>query len=250
MFLESAAGLGRLRRGRSDLTQRTLRPGEPRDRAHVVRDTRLVMTARRANGWEKRTLDIVASALGLIFLVPAMLTIALLIKLQDGGPVFYGHTRIGINGRRFKCWKLRSMHVNSAAMLEAHLAANPEAAVEWAATRKLTNDPRITPLGDFLRKSSLDELPQLWNVLKGEMSLVGPRPVTRDELDMYGKQRRYYLLVRPGITGLWQVSGRSKASYDRRVELDRQYLEAWTFVRDLEILLLTVPAVLSRDGAR
>ncbi|MDX2237312.1 MAG: sugar transferase [Hyphomonadaceae bacterium] len=246
-FLLSGPVLGRLRRLGADGGQRPVR--DLRERAHIVRDARLVQTARRANGWVKRSFDVVASALGLLFVSPVLLTIAILIKLQDGGPVFYGHTRIGRNGRRFTCWKLRSMRMNAAQMLEEHLKADPVAAQEWAATRKLANDPRITKLGEFLRKSSLDELPQLWNVLKGEMSLVGPRPVTREELDMYGKQRRFYLLVRPGITGLWQVSGRSRATYDRRIELDRQYLEAWSFLRDIEILLLTIPAVLSRDGA-
>ncbi|MBI1252326.1 MAG: sugar transferase [Alphaproteobacteria bacterium] len=248
-FLISGVALGRLRLGRARAPSRGVRPADLRDRPHVVRDARIISTARRANGMIKRAFDFSAALAGLIFLSPAMLTIAALIKLQDGGPIFYGHTRIGRNGRRFTCWKLRSMRMDADAALAAHLASNPQAAAEWAATRKLKNDPRITRLGAFLRKSSIDELPQLWNVVRGDMSLVGPRPITREELDIYDKQRRYYLLVRPGITGLWQVSGRSRASYDRRIELDRQYLEGWSFLRDLEILLLTVPAVLSRDGA-
>jgi len=218
-------------------------------RQHAITDLRLIQQIRRANGPFKRLLDIVASAAGLVVLAPGFLLVAILVWLSDGGAPFYGHKRVGRQGRDFICWKFRSMHVRGDAILRAHLENNPAAAREWAENRKLKDDPRVTPIGRFLRKTSIDELPQLWNVLKGEMSLVGPRPIVRDELDRYGKDRRFYLVVRPGITGLWQVSGRSDASYERRVQLDREYVLTWSNISDLSILVRTVPAVLKSEGA-
>ncbi|MDX2233263.1 MAG: sugar transferase [Hyphomonadaceae bacterium] len=218
-------------------------------RSHVVTDPVIVMAAMRANGRVKRTFDIVSSFCGLVILAPILLTVALLIWLNDGGSPLYGHKRVGRQGRPFQCWKFRSMVMNGDAVLAAHLAANPEAAKEWEETQKLTDDPRVTRIGAFIRKTSIDELPQLWNVLRGEMSVIGPRPITRKELDRYGKNRRYYLLVRPGITGLWQVSGRSSTTYERRVSLDRRYLENWSYEQDVMILLKTLPAVLKSEGA-
>lgn len=214
-----------------------------------ISDPRLVVTIQRANGIGKRCFDAVASFFALIFLAPVFLTIALAITLFDPGPVFFGHQRVGRQGRLFTCWKFRSMVVDSKARLTKLLESDPAAAREWAATQKLTNDPRITPLGRFLRKTSLDELPQLWNVLIGEMSLIGPRPITRGELDRYGRDRRYYLVVRPGISGLWQISGRSQSTYEERVALDREYVESWSFLRDLHIAVMTIPAVLFARGA-
>jgi len=218
-------------------------------RAHAVTDPVLIAAAHKANGPGKRLFDIVAAFLGLALLSPVLLTVGLLIWLQDRGPILYGHTRVGRTGKHFRCWKLRSMVRNSAEVLEAHLAADENARREWEATQKLTDDPRVTALGRFIRKTSLDELPQLWNVLVGEMSIVGPRPITRPELDRYGKDRRYYLLVRPGITGLWQVSGRNNTTYERRIALDRSYLENWSYVQDLFILARTPLAVLRSEGA-
>lgn len=205
------------------------------------------MIVRRANGKVKRVFDAAASLAALIFLLPALITIAIVVKLSSKGPVLYSHARLGRQGRIFKCLKFRSMQVDAAERLAALLVSDPEAAKEWRETQKLRKDPRVTKVGAFLRKTSLDELPQFWNVLVGEMSLVGPRPITRAELERYGKDRRYYLLVRPGITGLWQVSGRSNASYQRRVQLDREYVERWTMVGDINIMLKTVPAVLSME---
>ena len=180
---------------------------------------------------------------------PAFLTIAAAIKIFDNGPIFYGHRRLGRQGHRFNCLKFRTMRVNAQHHLQLILASDPATAEEWKNTQKLRNDPRVTKLGAFLRKTSLDELPQLINVLKGEMSLIGPRPITENELERYGRRRRYYLLVRPGITGLWQVSGRSSTSYASRVEFDRRYLEGWNWLTDVWILLMTVPAVLrTRDS--
>jgi lipopolysaccharide/colanic/teichoic acid biosynthesis glycosyltransferase len=198
----------------------------------------------------KRAFDIVVVLLVLPILSPIFALLALAVRL-DGGPALYGHTRIGYNDRPFKCLKFRTMSVAADAMLAEYLAANPAAALEWARQRKLVNDPRITRLGAILRKTSLDELPQLFNVLRGEMSLVGPRPVVREELEEhYGRAGRIaYSAMRPGITGLWQVSGRSETSYRERVTLDITYGSRWCLLLDFKILLLTVPAVLARRGA-
>ncbi|MGE3865612.1 MAG: sugar transferase [Hyphomonadaceae bacterium] len=228
-----------------------LAPPAPAQRRHRVTDPVIVLAARRANGPAKRALDFFASAAGLVFLAPLLLTVAILIKLHDGGPALFGHKRAGRYSKPFRCWKFRTMHVNAAEILERHIAENPVAAAEWRATQKLMDDPRVTAIGRFLRATSIDELPQLVNILLGEMSIVGPRPVPKKELDeRYAADRRYYLLVRPGLTGLWQVSGRSNTTYERRVALDRQYIVNWSFVRDLEIMLRTVPAVLKSEGAR
>jgi exopolysaccharide production protein ExoY len=216
-----------------------------------VTDPQLVHAAKRANSPLKRIFDFTAAAGGLIFLAPLLVPIAVAIKLSDGGPVFFGHERAGRYSKAFKCWKFRTMREGAGDLLASYLAANPEAAEEWRLTQKLENDPRVTAIGRFLRATSLDELPQLFNVLIGEMSLVGPRPVPKRELDdRYGKERRYYLLMRPGITGLWQVSGRSNTTYERRVAFDREYAAGWSFKRDIEIILKTLPAVLKAEGAR
>ena len=196
----------------------------------------------------KRAFDIVLSASALaIFSVP-MLAIALAVKL-DGGPAIFGHHRVGAGGRMFNCLKFRSMKVDAQKQLEDLLERDDEARAEWAATRKLRNDPRVTRLGKFIRKSGLDELPQLLNVIKGDMSLVGPRPVTEAEMTQYGAEAERYKRVRPGITGLWQVSGRNDTTYEQRVSLDAWYVANWSPWHDLVIILKTVPAVLSRRGA-
>lgn len=197
----------------------------------------------------KRALDIVASSAALLFLSPLLLLISIAV-MADGGPAVFGHQRVGRNGRSFRCLKFRSMVPNAGAVLEKLLKEDPEAARLWAATRKLPRDPRITRIGRFLRATSLDELPQLLNVLRGEMSLVGPRPVVQEELtEHYGVAAASYLAVRPGITGLWQVSGRSDTSYAERVALDCRYVREFSFWGDLRILLRTVPAVLAGRGA-
>ncbi|MBL8560350.1 MAG: sugar transferase [Hyphomonadaceae bacterium] len=219
-------------------------------RSHVITDRSLIAIVDKANGPWKRLFDIVAAAAGLIILSPLFLTVAIAIKTADRGNIFFGHKRVGRQGRQFKCWKFQTMVPNANEVLAAHLAANPEAEKEWLETQKLTDDPRVTRVGAFLRKTSLDEIPQLWNVLIGEMSIIGPRPIIRSELDRYGKDRRYYLLVRPGISGLWQVSGRSNTTYERRIELDRLYLENWSYAQDLKILIKTPMAVLKSEGAR
>jgi exopolysaccharide production protein ExoY len=187
---------------------------------------------------------------GIVVLSPLFIMLALLVKFSDGGgQVFYGHARIGRNGRVFRCLKFRTMVENGDDVLAAHLARNPQDREEWAATRKLQDDPRVTRVGAVLRKLSLDELPQIFNILRGEMSFVGPRPVVRDELLLYGTAANYYLKSRPGLTGLWQVSGRNDVSYGTRVAFDRHYVENWSFIFDLKILIWTVPAVLSSRGS-
>lgn len=186
----------------------------------------------------------------LVIFAPLMAVVAWLIWRKDGNPIFFGHYRVGRDGQMFKCWKFRSMVVNSAEILAELLKNDPAAKAEWERDQKLTNDPRITPVGAFLRKTSLDELPQLFNVLKGEMRLVGPRPITLGELDRYGEARWHYLNAMPGMTGLWQVSGRSDTTYEERVELDRDYVEQRSLWSDIVILVKTIAVVLGKGGAR
>jgi exopolysaccharide production protein ExoY len=186
----------------------------------------------------------------LLLLTPLMVLVVWLTWRRDGLPVFFGHYRVGLDGKLFRCLKFRTMYRESEQMLADLLRDDPVARAEWQKDQKLTNDPRITPLGHFLRRTSLDELPQLFNVLRGEMSLVGPRPITVAELTRYGRVRWHYLSVRPGMTGLWQVSGRNNTSYDERVALDRHYVEARSLWMDVSILVRTVGVVVARDGAR
>lgn len=196
----------------------------------------------------KIAFDLSVAALALIMFAPLLLLIALLVKL-DGGPALFLHTRIGAGGREFKCLKFRSMSVGGDSMLKLLLLRSPAAAAEWAATHKLRNDPRVTRIGRLLRRTSLDELPQLLNVLRLEMSLVGPRPIVRHEVPRYAEDIAYYYEVRPGITGLWQISGRSDASYERRIRLDCWYIKNWTVWHDIAILAKTIPVIVNRKGA-
>lgn len=196
----------------------------------------------------KRCFDVSVSLSFLILLSPILLTLAGLI-MRDGGSPIYGHTRVGRDGRPFKCLKFRSMLLNSKEVLARLLASDAEARAEWEKDFKLKNDPRITPIGHLLRKTSLDELPQLLNVLKGEMSLVGPRPVIREELERYRENKEYYLMAKPGMTGLWQVSGRNDVDYDTRIYFDAWYVKNWSLWNDIAILFKTIKVVLKRDGA-
>lgn len=191
-----------------------------------------------------------AAALLIVALSPVLALIAAAIWRTDGAPILFGHYRVGRDGRLFRCLKFRSMRRDAEAALAELLRTDPAAAAEWARDQKLTHDPRITPIGHFLRRTSLDELPQLFNVLAGDMVLVGPRPITVDELVRYGRARWHYLAVQPGMTGLWQVSGRNDTTYDERVELDRRYVESRDMAMDLSILARTVKVVVARDGAR
>lgn len=196
----------------------------------------------------KRLFDIIASIAIIILLSPVLLYISRQVK-KDGGPAIYGHERIGKDGKPFKCLKFRSMVTNSKDVLNELLQNDPEAKREWDTTFKLKNDPRITKIGAVLRRTSLDELPQLFNVLKGEMSLVGPRPIITAELERYNEEVDYHLLSKPGMTGLWQVSGRSDVDYETRVYLDAWYVKNWSMWNDIAILFKTVGVVLKKDGA-
>ncbi|EPN9866394.1 undecaprenyl-phosphate galactose phosphotransferase WbaP, partial [Klebsiella pneumoniae] len=196
----------------------------------------------------KRFFDIVGSVSIIFILSPLLLYICKKVK-QDGGPAIYGHERIGKGGKPFKCLKFRSMVIDSKQVLDNLLKEDEEAKKEWEATFKLKNDPRITKIGKFLRRTSLDELPQLFNVLKGDMSLVGPRPIITAELERYNEEVDYYLLSKPGMTGLWQVSGRSDVDYETRVYLDAWYVKNWSMWNDVAILFKTIGVVLKRDGA-
>jgi len=201
-------------------------------------------------GMTKRAFDIFSSVVLLMFFAPVFLLIAAAIKVADPGPVFFGHKRIGQGGGQFYCLKFRTMVVDAERRLEDLLRADEAARKEWSETQKLVDDPRITRLGRFLRVTSLDELPQLVNVLVGNMSLVGPRPIVEAERQHYGHAFSYYLSARPGITGLWQVSGRSDTTYGTRVALDIQYTQGWSLANDLLILFRTVAVVLTRRGSR
>jgi undecaprenyl-phosphate galactose phosphotransferase len=196
----------------------------------------------------KRLLDIFGSiALALVF-SPVVLVAVISLRRQ-GGDVLFRHTRIGKGGRTFSVYKFRSMVPNADLVLRELIASNEELRTEWLRDHKLKDDPRVTTIGKFLRKTSLDELPQLWNVIRGDMSLVGPRPIVREELQKYGRAVRYYLAVKPGLTGLWQVSGRNDTDYRRRVAMDRRYARSASLGTDLVVLAKTVDVVLRRRGA-
>lgn len=196
----------------------------------------------------KSGIDIIGAISALILTSPLFLFIAYKIR-QDGGSAFYSHERIGKNGKPFKCIKFRSMIMNSQEVLDELLANDEEARTEWERDFKLKNDPRITPVGRFIRKTSLDELPQLFNVLKGEMSLVGPRPVIDEERKYYGDHWDEFLSVKPGMTGLWQVSGRNDTTYDERVRLDVEYIRGWSLWMDIKIAYKTIFIIINPKGA-
>jgi exopolysaccharide production protein ExoY len=230
-----------------DLIDRFAKPGSALSQAGAEARP----AVRAASDWQaaiRRCADVAIAVIALVILAPLLITTALLVWRQDGGPAFFGHRRLGEGGKTFRCWKFRSMVVNSQERLAEYLAANPAAASEWALNHKLKNDPRITGLGRFLRKSSVDELPQLFNVLVGEMSIVGPRPIVEAELEKYGHYIADYYSVRPGITGLWQVCGRNDVSYRRRVAIDVTYVRERTLLLDCKILLMTIPAILTSKG--
>lgn len=196
----------------------------------------------------KMIMDVAGAAFLLVVFSPLFLLLMLLCRL-DGGPAVFAHLRVGAHGRMFRCLKFRTMVVHADRVLAEALATDPGLAEEWRASRKLSNDPRVTSLGRFLRFTSLDELPQLLNVLRLEMSLVGPRPIVESEIPLYGDNIAQYYATRPGLTGLWQVSGRSNTSYARRVQLDVWYVNNWTLWNDFAVLFKTIPAVIRRQGA-
>ena len=196
-----------------------------------------------------RGMNVAIAAIALLFFLPLMILVGMAIWCQDRGPVLFAHRRIGRDGRKFPCLKFRSMAIDAQERLEELLARDPQARLEWERDHKLRHDPRVTRLGAFLRKSSLDELPQLLNVIRGEMDLVGPRPIVEAEATKYGPRFKHYCAVNPGITGLWQVSGRNDTSYRSRVAMDCLYARSKSLPLDLWILVATVPAVLLRKGS-
>ncbi len=218
--------------------------GRLEEYAGMVILTRLYGPDRMVALAVKRLIDIVGAALGLVLVSPVLAIVALRIRLVDGGPVLFRQTRVGLNGREFRTLKFRTMVQDAEARLPELLDRNE---IEGQAF-KVTDDPRITRTGGFLRRSSLDELPQLWNVLRGQMSLVGPRPPLPREVDGYDVWHRRRLSMKPGITGLWQVEARSEPAFDRWVEKDLAYIDSWSLALDLKILARTIPAVLVRSG--
>jgi lipopolysaccharide/colanic/teichoic acid biosynthesis glycosyltransferase len=210
---------------------------------------RVVPARTPFGGVLKRAFDVLMTAPALALLAPFLFLFALAVKIQDGGPVFFVQQRVGYGGRPFPCLKFRSMILQAEERMEALLRDDPEAAREWREKQKLTNDPRVTPVGVFLRVTSADELPQLINILRGDMSIVGPRPILPDQIDDYGPTFSRYCAARPGLTGLWQVSGRNETTFRRRAELDQVYLRDWNLLTDLSLLGRTVDVVMRKRGA-
>jgi exopolysaccharide production protein ExoY len=197
----------------------------------------------------KRLIDVILAMSGIILLAPLLILCFLATVVASPGPALFRHKRVGFKGKDFDCLKFRTMVADAPERLRALLDSDPIAAAEWAANRKLRYDPRVTAIGAILRKSSLDELPQLFNVLRGDMSIVGPRPVTDEELVRYSGAINAYLVCRPGITGLWQVSGRSRTTYNKRIACDTFYARNWSITLDAKILIVTIPALLLTDSA-
>jgi len=197
----------------------------------------------------KRVMDLAMAFPVLVLVSPLLMAIYALLKIFDPGPALFTQQRIGRDGRTFVVYKFRTMRVDAAERLQHVLANDPQAAAEWAEYQKLRNDPRVTLLGHFLRKSSLDELPQLLNIVRGEMSVIGPRPVTASEMQRYGADLPFYTAVRPGVLGLWQVRGRNTLTYPQRVAFDVQYVQTWSIWQDVKIMLMAVPVVLLGRGA-
>ncbi len=195
-----------------------------------------------------RVFDVFFALALILVLLPVFAFLAIVVKCSDGGPVLYAQKRIGRGGAYFPCFKFRSMVTNSDQVLQQLLAVSPEARAEWDRDRKLRRDPRVTAVGRIMRKTSLDELPQLFNILVGQMSVVGPRPIVQSEIPLYGVYFGDYCSVRPGLTGLWQISGRNDVTYEERVQLDRSYVQSRSLVGDFSILARTVPAVLLSRG--
>jgi Undecaprenyl-phosphate galactose phosphotransferase WbaP len=200
-------------------------------------------------GLSKRGFDVTLALCAVIVFLPLIAVICILLKSRKDGPIVFKHTRIGFGGRPFACYKFRSMVANSEVVLDEYLRAHPAAREEWESTHKLKDDPRVTPFGRFLRTTSLDEIPQLFNIIAGDMSIVGPRPIVQAEVARYGKDFECYSAGRPGLTGLWQVSGRSDCSYPERVALDSRYVQEWSFWLDVKIIMKTVQTVLAREGS-
>jgi exopolysaccharide production protein ExoY len=235
-------------RGMADSATGQTNPRVRLDRPPVASETIARLDTSPGGRAAKRSLDIVVSLTMLVCVSPLLLVIAIAIKLDSAGPVFYAHRRIGRYGKEIRVLKFRTMVRDADRKLRESLELHPDLSAAWDASFKLRDDPRITRIGLILRRFSLDELPQLVNVIRGEMSLVGPRPVVQDELDRFGNKAAIILRALPGLTGLWAVSGRSDLSYDERVALEYRYVTNWTFALDVSILLRTIPVVLRGHG--
>lgn len=195
----------------------------------------------------KRILDIVLASIGLVVLSPFFLLVGIIIKIDSKGPVFFAHDRIGKNGKPFKMYKFRTMHKNAQEMIKDF---TEEQMKEWKENYKLKDDPRITKVGNVLRKTSLDELPQIWNIIKGDLSIIGPRPIVTDELKKYGENKEKFLSVTPGLTGYWQANGRSDTTYEERMEMELYYVDHISWKLDIKIFFKTIIAVIKKEGAR
>lgn len=194
----------------------------------------------------KRVFDLVISTIGLIILSPIFLILAIIVKLDSKGPVFFAHTRYGKNGKKFKMYKFRTMYENAQDMINDF---TPEQMKEWKENFKLQDDPRITKVGKFLRKTSLDELPQIVNIMKGDLSIIGPRPVIEEELEKYGENKEKFLSVTPGLTGYWQANGRSSTTYEQRMEMELYYIDHISPKLDFKIFFKTIESVIKKEGA-
>lgn len=219
--------------------------------SHLLSQAQALDSTRSApvGGIIKRAFDVLFSLTAIIALLPLLAGCCLVVMITSPGPVLFRHRRIGLSGREFNCLKFRTMQIDAEATLEEHLAKNPDARREWQTMQKLKKDPRITPYGHFMRRTSLDELPQLFNVLRGDMSMVGPRPIVDEEVAKYREHFALYASGRPGLTGLWQINGRNAASYTERISYDLQYLRNWSFFRDIRIIVATAVQVVDGGGA-
>lgn len=229
---------------------RSIEFGASEDDAHSPRPTegRFLRWSDRVYAQVlKRWFDLAVALMLVPVLLPVIAVLWVVVR-ADGGPGFFGHKRVGKDGRTFRCWKIRTMVPNAEEKLQALLASDEAAAAEWARDHKLTKDPRITLIGRFLRQTSLDELPQIWNVVLGEMSFVGPRPIVDAELEKYGVHQAAYLSMKPGVTGLWQVSGRNDVTYDERVAMDIEYLQVMSCATDIKLMVKTFTAMCNRTG--
>ncbi|AHM57173.1 sugar transferase [Peptoclostridium acidaminophilum DSM 3953] len=218
-----------------------------RDSETIIKMSMISLEKKFVYQCMKRIMDIIGSIFGIIFFSPLCLLIMLAVKLDDPkGDIFYGHERIGRDGRTFKCWKFRTMLSNAKELFEQF---TPEQKKEYEENFKLKDDPRITRLGSFLRTTSMDELPQFYNILRGDMSLVGPRPIVQAELEKYGEFQEIYKCVRPGLTGMWQVMGRSDTTYEQRISMDVEYVNSMSVFLDIRLIFLTVVKVIKKEGA-
>ena len=194
----------------------------------------------------KRIVDIILGCIGLVLLSPVFLILAICIKIDSKGPVIFAHKRIGKNGKEFNMYKFRSMYENAEEMIENF---NEEQKREWQENFKLENDPRITKVGKFLRKTSLDELPQIINIIKGDLSIIGPRPIVDEELEKYGENKEKFLSITPGLTGYWQANGRSNTTYEERMQMELYYIDNQSLWLDIKIFFKTIVSVLKKEGA-